>query len=184
MPDQTSHRITKFIAQLTASDRDSRVQAQRAIFDEYWHQLCRLAEARLSPQIVRHTAPEDVANSALKSFFNKSNSKIADHNSLEGSLIAIVINKCCDVARKTNAAKRKGVEIIWDENLLTRMSAGATPEEVRIAEELIEALPATLNRVADLKFQGHSIDEIANHLGVSSKTIQRSLKRIREIWSA
>ena len=40
-----------------------------------------------------------------------------------------------------------------------------------------------LRRIAVAKMEGYSNDEIARQLGVQTRTIERKLKLIRELWS-
>ena len=64
-----------------------------------------------------------------------------------------------------------------------------TPEFAADVTEQVEALLAqldddTLHRVAVAKMEGYTNDEIADQLGVKTRTIERKLRIIREIWSA
>ena len=64
-----------------------------------------------------------------------------------------------------------------------------TPEFAAQVSEQCEELLAklgdeTLERIAIAKLEGYTNDEIAAQLGVRTRTIERKLRTIREIWAA
>ena len=62
-----------------------------------------------------------------------------------------------------------------------------TPEFVAQAAEqcqrLLGMLPEDLRGLAQLKLQGYSNGELADHLGVVERTVERKLNLIRKHWS-
>ena len=61
-----------------------------------------------------------------------------------------------------------------------------------MAVEMVEACDVMLARLEDetlqnialLKLQGHTNDEISDQLNCATRTVERKLNRIREIWSS
>jgi DNA-directed RNA polymerase specialized sigma24 family protein len=175
------------------------------LWDRYFDRLVRLAGARLPSHCRRAFDEEDVALSAFRSFCDRAGRnqfpRLNDRDDLWRLLATITVRKALDTMRHQTRQKRGGGQVLGESALLCGDGGGEdgegvaavlgrepTPEEVaRFADDYTRFLdrltdPA-LRDVAMRRLEGHSTQEIAQALDVSTKTIDRKLQLIRAIWS-
>jgi DNA-directed RNA polymerase specialized sigma24 family protein len=192
--------VTEWLEQL-AGDRNT--LAQHHLFHRYFRQLVSLARDRL-----RHPSPlsrdaEDVALSAMDSFFGRLEkgdfAQLGQRSELWALLVTITTCKAINQAHRQRTARRgRGREYcesdVPDEctaehtSILQAIaSKEPTPAMViQLAEECrcrLDSLPDNrLRMTARLKLEGYTNSEIARILGVSPRTVGRKLCRIRREW--
>lgn len=192
--------VTIWIAQLNDCDED----AARKIWDAYFPKLARLARNRLGQLPKRAADEEDVALSAMNSFFRGFEAgrfKLDDRNDLWKLLATITIRKVTSQRRRALAAKRGGgqvrgesvfhkhgnegermagiAEILMDENRMPELAE----DVANMCRELLEQLAdERLQRTAILKMEGYTNQEIADQLGCSVPRTKQLLARIRDKW--
>jgi DNA-directed RNA polymerase specialized sigma24 family protein len=195
--------VTRWIADLelgTASP--TAVAAQQAIWDRYFRRLVGLARARLGDSPRAAADEEDVAVSALRSFFGGVPQgrfpKLTDRDSLWPLLAKITANKAIDQRRRMLAKKKGAGQVRGDSALAgTGDSVPAWPDAllddelrpddlVAMAEQC-DRLMALLRddqmrHIARRKLEGFTNSEIAAELGVVERTVERRLGMIRECW--
>ncbi len=54
---------------------------------------------------------------------------------------------------------------------------------MELLEGILEQIPETHQRIVRLRLDGHSIDEIAATVGVTSRTVDRALSLVRKVAS-
>jgi DNA-directed RNA polymerase specialized sigma24 family protein len=193
--------VTHWIEQLNAEHRD---EAQVQLWNRYFRRLVGLARQKLGDAPRRAEDEEDVALSALGSFFCRVDEgrfpELSDRTNLWPLLAKITIRKAINqrarLLRKKRFAGQRG-DSVFDK--LGTSSGGQgfdglpgdepTPEFVaRLNEETARLLDRlgdkTLRDVAVSKIYGCTNTEIALKLGVVERTVERKLERIREIWAA
>jgi DNA-directed RNA polymerase specialized sigma24 family protein len=192
------HSITGWFFALRKGD----TVAARRLWDHYFHELCRLAQRTLHHQI-RTTAfdEEDVASDVLATFFAETqkgrHERVKDRDELWGLLVVITIRKAKMTARRERALKRGGGLVALeseieaagpyrlDQLIGTAGVACFSQFMSEQCEQLIESLrDPTLEKIALWRLAGHTNEEIAAELGCTRVTVQRKLRRIREIWEA
>lgn len=195
MPDD----ITQWIAQAHHGDEE----AAAGIWDAYFLKLVSYARRKLSSMPTRAADEEDVALSALNSFFRGAKDgrfEPQDHDELWKLLATITVRKATAQLRKHYAAKRGGGNVrgesvfmkpdgrddgfginnVFDDKHLPQMSIDLAVT----CEEMLEKLDdETQRRIALMRLEGHGNENIANALDVSLATVKRKLKRIRELWT-
>ena len=172
-------------------------EAADEIVDRYLSRLTALARTRLSPKMRRRVDPEDVVQSAYRSFFRNA---ADDRYVLERSgdlwrlLAAIMMNKLHGQVEFHSAKKRA----IGKEESMLAAGGGAssvinpgafahqpsTTEMLGLTEELertMTELPAAHRRILELRLQGHSVTEIAEDIERSERTVRRALENIRNM---
>jgi DNA-directed RNA polymerase specialized sigma24 family protein len=174
----------------------------RRLWDRYFERLVRLVGARLPRHARRAFDVEDVALSAFHSFCLGAGrgqfSRLADSNDLWRLLSTITTRKASSLIRHQCRDKRGGGQVLGESALIDRDGAdvegiarfldrGPTPVDAAEDAEGIELLlgkltDPTLRRVALLRLEGHSIEEIATTLDVASRTVDRKLQVIRTLW--
>ena len=193
--------VTHWLAEPRAGDP----AAAGPLWQRYFGRLVGLARKKLRDAPRRAADEEDVALSAFDSFCRGAAAgrfdRLFDRDSLWPLLVAITAHKARDLARREGRKKRAGAVLFSD---LPRVSADDstadedTPAQVPsrepspalaalVAEQcshLLEGLgDAGLRRVALLKMEGWTDDEVAERLGCARRTVARKLQRIRYLWT-
>ena len=190
--------ITAWLGKLSNGDDE----AARAIWHRYFEKLVRLADKHLGRMVRRSTSEEDVALSAMNSFFEGAREnqfpELHDRDNLWRILVAITRRKVRDRRKWENAEKRGGGQVRGNsmfeagsdskpggmDNLLARNAPDAMATELPlVCEEMINGLDEEdLKTVARLKLQGYKNQEIADHINRAVATVERRLQRIRNKW--
>jgi RNA polymerase sigma-70 factor (ECF subfamily) len=137
--------------------------------------------------------PEDVVQSALKSFFLRyaaGKFDLADWDGLWGLLVVITLRKCGrevkrfhgphhDVRREAAAAAGGEADAVWD-----ALAREPTPAEAAMLAETVEQfvrdLGARDRRVFELRLQGCTVPEISAEVGRTEYTVEGVLRKIRK----
>lgn len=185
--------ITRWISQLQAGDH---VAAQK-LWDRYFERLVKQARKKLQAAPRRAADEEDVALSALGSFFRNAERgrfpQLADRNNLWSLLVVITARKAMHLVRDEQRQKRGGAARAEaqrhdrDPTLDDLVGSEPSPEfAAEVAEEcqrLLQKLAdADLEPVAVWKMEGYTTEEIARKVGCVPRTIERKLRLIRAVW--
>jgi RNA polymerase sigma-70 factor (ECF subfamily) len=173
--------FAQFLTRLQSQDG----AAAQELFARFTHQLIALAHTRIAAGLRHKVDPEDVVQSAYKSFFLRyggANLNVANWNSLWGLLTLITMRKCAeraayhraerrDVAREVSAPRgEEGTP--W----LDPIGREPTPLEAAVLSETVEQLLASLDEedrpVLELSLQGHTTREISERLGRAERTVR------------
>jgi RNA polymerase sigma-70 factor (ECF subfamily) len=170
-------------------------EAAQAIFDRYVIQLINYAQVRLSSVLQSRIDPEDIVQSAYRSFFRKAREEglaLKRSGDLWRILVAFTLNKTRSYIEKELAAKRSPLR--EQRNMFWRAAVQRDPspeETASLIEEVklfIEQLKPRDRRILELRLRGESIDEISTELAnpapdsklkpvhVSHATIRRVLR--------
>jgi RNA polymerase sigma factor (sigma-70 family) len=173
--------------------------------ERYRDQLVRLARRRLASTPRRVADEEDVAQSALRSFWSGAVagrfSQLRTREDLWPLLQLITQRKAIDYARRELRLKRGNGKVRGESALRGNRSTASGNGFARIAAEepspasaveaaerymaLLEQLDdESLRKIAVWKTQGHTNEEIAQMLPCSRATVARKLAVIRRIWRA
>jgi RNA polymerase sigma factor (sigma-70 family) len=196
----TDDSVTRWIRGVEAGLPD----APQQLWDHYFERLVRLARTRLAGGVPQRAADaEDVALSAFATFCRRAAEgqlePLRDRDNLWALLAKIAVCKATDLARRERRQKRGGGAVrgdsVWEGQdsdadvvgIEQVLDSAPTPESVvAVAEEcrrLLDLLPdPTLRTVALLKLEGYSNEEIAERLGVVTRTVERKLNSIRSLW--
>lgn len=195
-PNETS--VTQWIADLRDGDRSV---AEQQLWSRYFHRLMALANQKLGSTPRSVEDEEDVAVSALASFFVRARDgqfpDLADRDGLWPLLARITACKAVNLHKRQVAAKRGGGRRVysadcgWEESnerLNELVDKEITPEVLMSLSEqcrlLMEDLPdQVLRDIAQLKMAGYSTAEISTQLQVAPRTIERKVSLIRSYWS-
>jgi RNA polymerase sigma-70 factor (ECF subfamily) len=185
----TKDSFAEFLARLRAGDS----AAFRELFQRFTRQLVALARARFGPPLEHRIDPEDVVQSAYKSFFRRygdGNLEAGNWNSLWGLLTLITLRKCAervayhraecrDAAREVSGQPGSEAGAPWQEVL----SREPTPVEAALLSEAVEQLLAGLDEyerpIVEMSLQGYTTQEISRHLGHPERTVRRLRERVR-----
>ncbi|MDX1948408.1 MAG: ECF-type sigma factor [Pirellulaceae bacterium] len=198
MPDQGS--ITQWIGDL----RDGRSAAAGKLWERYFGRLVGLARKKLRDTPRRMADEEDVVVNAFQSFCAGAAEgrfpKLGDRDDLWQVLVVLTARKAADQMKHQFRQKRGGGVVRGESVFIEKMNgeeralidqvvgSEPTPEfAAQLTEEcgrLLDLLnDETLRAVAIARMEGYSNDEIAAKMGVKTRTIERKLNLIRELWS-
>jgi DNA-directed RNA polymerase specialized sigma24 family protein len=167
--------------------------------------MLKLAKAKLGGMQMRTFDEEDVALSAMNSFFRGKNDgrfdRLDSRDEMWRLLATITVRKVTAQRRKAMADKRgagaiRGESIFFNPaNADSSMIAGlgnfsddrllpdTTEEILKNCEHLLEKLDdEKLRRTAIMRLEGYSNQEISEELGCSVARTKQRLQRIRELW--
>jgi RNA polymerase sigma-70 factor (ECF subfamily) len=157
------------------------------VFHRYAARLVALARARLAGRLRQKVDPEDVLQSAYRSFFRRhagGEFDVADWDSLWGLLTVITVRKCGKWADWFRAGKRAlGAEAPGDAAARQAPAREPTPPEAAMLSEAVERLLAGVEgrerAVVELALQGATVEEISAQVGRTRRTVQRVLQRVK-----
>ena len=175
--------------------------AAERLWRAYFERLTGYARARLGRFPRRASDEEDVAVSVFDSLCRGAATgrypRLSDRQDLWSLLVVMTSRKVCDVIATERAQKRGGGQVRVASELHADPAAAAaafeavlsrepTPEMAAVFEEacqgLLGRLDPDLRRLALLRLDGESVEEIAATLGCGVRTVERRLGLIRRIW--
>ena len=195
--------VTRWIGAIKAGDG----AAFNKLHERYFARLARLARKRAERgrAISADADEEDVANSALNSFFEGVERgrfpQLDGRDNLWQLLVVITERKATKQALRQGRLKRGGGRVHNEADLAgeaqtdvctpLKQAVGREPSPefaAMMAEECARLLDLlrddTLRQVAIKKMEGYTNDEIAAQLGFVRQTIARKLELIRRTWGA
>jgi RNA polymerase sigma-70 factor (ECF subfamily) len=176
--------------ELIAAFKAGSETAARQLFDRYCEKLMRLARRRIGQRMNTRVDPEDVIQSAFRTFFvhvRNDEFTFEAEDDLFKLLVRLTVNKALRQIAHHRAAKRDpGKEVnqgSTDNDILANLAGHEPSPEVEVAvldelERFLAQLPEFDRKVLELKLQGHSTTEIAESLGSYDRKIRRVLERI------
>jgi DNA-directed RNA polymerase specialized sigma24 family protein len=191
--------VTQWIEGLRAGDE----AAATNLWHRYHRRLIRLACEKLARAPRRVADEEDVVLSAFQSLCRGVRDNrfpdLHDRNDLWYLIVRITERKAYDHLRGQSRKKRGSGWVAGESALADPLASGggagidgvAGPEPTpEFAAEMVEAVDHLLGllgddelrRIALLKLEAYSNEEIAARIGRSLATVERRLKMIREIW--
>lgn len=186
MADQSSFHV------LMSELVEGRDDAAAEIVAEYTAALVSVARQSISPQLARRIDPEDVVQSAYRSFFvrmGRGEYELGNGKELWKLLLTITLNKVRKQG-KFHRAKKRNVSVERSACNSTMavplaelaVSSEPTQEDAAMLIEEVVALLETLREedraIIELRLQGYNSVEIARETGRAERTVRRSIERI------
>jgi RNA polymerase sigma factor (sigma-70 family) len=171
--------------------------AAAELFHRYAARLVALARSRISGKLAQRVDPEDVVQSAYRSFFADTRAGRYDlerGGDLWQLLVTITLHKINDQVKRNTADKRsvdREQTFGSEDSLVNRMGQAAaaepSPMEAIALVDQVEAVMRRLEplerRVLELRLQGLDLEEIATDVRRTQRTVRRVLDRIKELLS-
>ena len=166
-------------------------KAAGEIYDRYVARLIGLVRKRLSSKLRRRVDPEDIVQSAYRSFFLRAREEryVLDRaGDLWRLLVGITLNKLYGQVERHTAARR---DVAREEpvasagvHAIEPVAPQPTPaEEVALFEQLeqvMKQLSPLAARVVELRLRGDTIHQIAETVQRSPRTIRRILDSVKQ----
>ena len=171
-------------------------QAFVSFWERYSDRLHRIASRRLPRHLQRRIESEDVVQSVCRTFFRRMHEGRLDlrkHQQIWPLLCAITLNKVRMQIRYQLQDKRHPGREVQLAQATSESSNGCFPPEipadginpqeaVAFAEQL-ERILARLDdeqrQIIELRLDGYNGEDIADRLGISTRTVRRITNRIR-----
>jgi RNA polymerase sigma-70 factor (ECF subfamily) len=188
MPDRDS--FIDLMERLRAGDE----AAAHEVFQRFVRKLVRLACRQFDAALRRKVDPEDVVQSAYKSFFLRYGAgklEVHDWGNLWGLLTMITLRKCldrveyhraeCRDVRREAAAQSgtAGTEPWWE-----AVAREPMPEEAVVLAETVDLLLRGLDEeerpILEMSLQGYTTQEISVRLGRSERSVRRLRERVKK----
>jgi RNA polymerase sigma-70 factor (ECF subfamily) len=181
-------------ARLMVRLRSGEDAAAREVFERFAGRLVALARRRFNRLLARKVDPEDVVQSAFKSFFVRHRAgklTVGGCDGLWNLLTLITLRKCADRAEYFRADRRDATReatspasgdgpAAW----LVALDREPRPEEAVILAETVEHLfrdvSAHERPILELSLQGYTAVEISDRLGRAERSVRRLRERIRQ----
>lgn len=169
--------------------------AARVVFERFATRLMGLARKSLDGRLLQKVDPEDVVQSAYKSFFlgqREGGWEFGGWDGLWGMLTLITLRKCAHRAEYYQAEKR---DVRRELPPATDSVGGAVdafaldrepqPEEAALLVETVEALFHSVNdsderAILELSLQGFTATEICDQTGRAERSVRRLRERTRK----
>jgi len=168
--------------------------AAAEIFERYVNRLIGVARNRLSARMSKRIDPEDVVQSAYRSFFRQAATgryEFARSGDLWRLLAAFTIKKLHSQVEH-HSAKKRAIDREEADPGVGSSLYGIHPEFVSrepspvealaVAEELqnvMEMLAPEHRRILEMRLQEHTIEDVAATLSCSERTVRRVLNRVK-----
>jgi RNA polymerase sigma-70 factor (ECF subfamily) len=168
--------------------------AAHEVFQRFVRKLVRLARRQFDAVLRRKVDPEDVVQSAFKSFFLRygvGKLEVRDWDNLWGLLTIITLRKCLDRVEYHHAERRNvhreaaarpgtaGTEPWWE-----AVAREPRPEEAVVLAETVELLLRGLDEderpILQMSLQGYTTQEICERLGRPERSVRRLRERIKK----
>lgn len=189
--------VTGLIKQVRLGDET----AAQELWDNYSERIVEVARRSLKDSSRRVQDEEDVAVIAFKSLLagiTAGRFPELDHrDQLWRLLMVITTRKAAAAIEKDQRQKRGGGDVRGDSALsegsnvrggFDRLASGQPSPDIAAVmadqtQQLLASLPdKTAQRIAALKIEGFTHQEIADKLEINTRTVERRLKQIRELW--
>jgi RNA polymerase sigma factor (sigma-70 family) len=181
------------VAKLVERCRKGDSQAEEKLFERHLQSLMVLVRGRISRKLKSRFDPEDVVQSAYRSFFGglgKGQFSIAGEADLWRLLAAITLHKLHRKVARELAKKRtpQKEQRLGDGGSLAGLppdvaAKAPTPSEAAALIEELELVMSSLDslqrRMLELRLQGHTVEEIASETNRSERTVRRLLDKLK-----
>ncbi|HSQ58783.1 MAG TPA: sigma-70 family RNA polymerase sigma factor [Gemmata sp.] len=170
--------------------------AAREVFVRFAVRLAGLARRHLDARLAVKCDPEDVVQSAYKSFFIRQRDgglDVGTWDGLWGLLTMITLRKCADRAAYYRAEKRDvareaaamGSTDSAPALVELALDREPQPDEAATLAETVEGLFRTIDdaderAILELSLQGHTAAEISEKLGRAERSVRRLREHIRK----
>lgn len=162
--------------------------AEEEFWRTYSEQLFRIADRQLSQQLKRRVDPEDVVQSACRTFFRrirKGEFSLQNQNELWRLLLTITLNKARMQAR-FHGRDRRGLDreqALGEEPIAKASGIEDALSQIDFAdlvESILKHLSPEQQDIFQRTIDGQTQDEIATAVGCSERTVRRMQIKIRE----
>ncbi len=161
--------------------------AAEEIYLRYARRLFALAKAKCSPDLPGGIDADDIVQSVFRRFFQRASRgfyEVAPGEELWRLLLAIALNRIRAQLSFHHAGKRDA-RLNTEGLMLDQLAERSTTESASdahlrmVVAEALERMPAPHRDIVKLRIEGYEVDEIAQQVGRSKRTVERILQDSR-----
>lgn len=182
MQDSDDVGVTRWINAVRRGDE----QSANELWNLYFRRLIGFARSRMGAIPTTTYDEEDAAISSFRVLCEKLQAgdypEIADRNEFWQLLVTVAARKIKRRAEYEFAAKRGGGSILQPIDVTEVPAKEATLFAVEYESLFNKLADPNLERVASLKIDGYTNEEIAKMIHRTRRTVQRMLDLIRDLW--
>src|SRR5262245_8917411 len=181
-------------AELVARWKEGDEQAAAELVQRYTSRLVALARSRLTGSVAHQVDPEDLVQSAYRSFFSKARQapiELDQNGDLWQLLVTITLHKLQNQMKRASAQKRaaqKEQSFGSEDSLLgiraLPLAEDPSPVEalalVELLEQVMRSLEPNERCMLEMRLQGYTLKEVAAELQCSERTVRRAMAEIKE----
>ena len=168
--------------------RGGQPDAATELYLRYAERLRTLAAGQCAPDLAPRVDPDDIVQSVFRTFFRRAargQYDVPEGEDLWQLFLVIALHKIRSTATFHRAAKR---DVRTTATGLLDAPAGkhvAAPDETALAtlqmviDDLLDALPASMRAIVELRIEGHEVEEIARRTARSRRSVERALQEFR-----
>ena len=195
----TEEPVTRWLRELESGDE----QAATHLWQQYFEKLVAVARTELGSAPRRSADEEDAVLSVFRCLCDGAArgqfTDLANRDQLWRLLVVMTTHKVIDQRRFATNQKRGGGQV-RGESVFRAIDEGGQPRSLgeivdgqptadflaELAEEhqrLMNSLKdEVLRSVANWRMEGYTNEEIAQRLGLSRRSVERKVQRIRQLW--
>jgi len=190
-------RALRQLLQIAKMEIPPNSPGESTILSNYLPKIIRLAERNLSPQLLRKVDENDIGGTVMRTIIRKAREgvlTIEESRDFWSLLVAITLNKVRKKARYWKQQKRsisREQELAADgprmediaidlSNSLTEPTDQEGEAFAAILEKLSDNLDETCQNILAMKIEGLTHIQIAEKIGVSTRSVTRYVKRIQK----
>jgi RNA polymerase sigma-70 factor (ECF subfamily) len=189
----TEHDDTPDDRDLVARFKAGSESAATDLFERYCEKLMGLARRRIGQRMASRIDPEDVIQSAFRTFFSRVRN---DEFTFEGAsdlfklLVRLTVNKTLRRIAHHRAAKRdpgkEAAQRSTTDDVFRNLTTGEPTPDVEVAlldqfEQFLGQFSVFDRKVLEMKLHGHSTAEIATALGTYERKVRRVMVRAADL---
>lgn len=178
-----------------ASDRSLLVELHRGqddaatqLYLRYADRLRSLANKQTATDLRSRIDPEDIVQSVFRTFFRRAaegHYQVPEGEELWKLFLVIALNKIRRTGAWHHAAKRDSRTTVGSENLQQAGESAKNNDENSlivlnlVIEETLATMPASTREIIKQRIAGHDVQEIAEQVGRSKRSVERVLQEFR-----
>ena len=163
------------------------------VVEQFTQRLIRLAQSKLPQRLIRRCDAEDIVQSVFHSFFQRNEDQQFDirHSNDLWRLLAAMTYKKTIQAIEFHSRQRRDYGREQEAQQSARNSAMQNPIDdptasaiammAELLDKILIQLPSQHQEILRLRLLDYSIDEIADEVQVSSRTVDRALMASRQV---
>src|SRR4051794_20549407 len=163
--------------------------ASTALFLRYAKRLHAIATSQSSEELARRVDPEDIVQSVFRTFFRRASQghyTVPDGEEIWKLLLVISLNKVRAAGSYHRAAKRDVRRTSAGEAFDRAVESQPGGDEASlvtlrlVVEELLSDMNESHRRMIELRIEGHEVNEIAEAVQRSKRSVERVLQDFRK----
>lgn len=148
--------------------------------------LLRLAQSRMPARLRRRVDPEDIIQSTFRSFFARHENGQFEFQEFPDvwKLLAAITFKKVQQSLRFHERQQRDVnrETLPDEaGGAVTATASSVAVMIDLLETILERIPEQHREIIRLRMDNFSVEEIAEQVGVSTRTVSRAIALVRKI---